>query len=383
MTLPSGRNAGLRAASASADVSRRGVSSTANSVPDVRVLHLDRDDLVLEAALVDRRDRAPVRLERERVELLAREAPLLGDHLGRDPLRDDLPALEQLVREVAAVRPHRHARHHLDAGRDDEVELARPDRGRRVEVRLHRRAALAVDGRPGHRLRPAGDHRHHPADVPALLADLRHAADLDVLDLARIDVVPREEPVQDLSRELVAANRGQRAVPLADRRANGVEISASDSQLGIDYRVEAPGSHALELVLAAILERDPGAGDEVLDGAGDEHLAGRRLRRDARARPAPRSRSASLRAARTRPCGRRRGSRARARATSSDDRARTVDRPRRPVEGGEEAVAGGVQLLAPEPRELAAHSRVVALEQLAPGLVAELAPRARSSRRCR
>ena len=42
------------------------------------------------SALVDRRDRAPVRLERERVELLARELPLVGDHLGRDPLRHDL-----------------------------------------------------------------------------------------------------------------------------------------------------------------------------------------------------------------------------------------------------------------------------------------------------
>ena len=34
---------------------------------------------LLEPPLVDRGDRAPVRLERERVELLAREAPLLGD----------------------------------------------------------------------------------------------------------------------------------------------------------------------------------------------------------------------------------------------------------------------------------------------------------------
>ena len=165
---------------------------------DVRVRHLDRDDLVLEAPLVDRGDRAPVRLERVRVELLAREAPLLGEHLGRDALRDDLPALEQLVREVAAVRAHRDARHHLDARRDDDVELARPDRGGRVEVRLHRRAALPVDGRAAHRLGPAGDERRHAADVPALLADLRHAAHLHVLDLRGIEVVPRDERVQHL-----------------------------------------------------------------------------------------------------------------------------------------------------------------------------------------
>ena len=185
--------------------------------------HLDRNDLVLEAAVVDRRDRAPVRLERVGVERLAREFPLGGERLGGDPLRDDLPALEQLVREVAAVRAHRHARHHLDAGRDDDVELAGPDRGGRIEVRLHRGAALAVDGRPTDRLGPAGDHRRHPADVPALLADLRHAAHLHVLDLGRIEVVAGDEAVQHLSRELVAARPRKGAVPPPDRAANGVD----------------------------------------------------------------------------------------------------------------------------------------------------------------
>ena len=38
-------------------------------------------------AFVGRTRGAPLRLEREHVELLAREAPLLGDELGRDPLR--------------------------------------------------------------------------------------------------------------------------------------------------------------------------------------------------------------------------------------------------------------------------------------------------------
>src|SRR6266545_8012730 len=170
----------------------------------MRILNLDRHDLVLEAALVDGRDRPPVGLERERVQLLAREPPLFGDRLCRHPLRDDLPALEQLVREIAAIRPHRNARHHLHAAGNDEVELSGPDRRRRVEVRLHRRAALPVDRRSRDRLRPAGDERHHPSDVPALLADLGDAAELDVLDLARIDLVAPEEPVQDLARELVA-----------------------------------------------------------------------------------------------------------------------------------------------------------------------------------
>jgi hypothetical protein len=132
------------------------------------------------------------------------------------------------VGEVAAARAHRHARHRLDSGRDDEVELARPDRGRCVEVALHRRAALPVDGRAGHRVRPARDQRRHPADVPALLADLRDAAHLHVLDLRRIEPVPLHERVQHLSGELVRAERGERAVPPADRRADGVD----DESLG-------------------------------------------------------------------------------------------------------------------------------------------------------
>jgi hypothetical protein len=78
-------------------------------------------------------------------------------------------------------------RHHLDARRDDHIQLAGPDRGSGVEVRLHRGAALPVDRRPADGCGPAGDHRHHPADIPALLTDLRDAAELDVLDLTGVE----------------------------------------------------------------------------------------------------------------------------------------------------------------------------------------------------
>src|SRR5919204_395645 len=157
----------------------------------VRVRQVDRDDLVVKAARVDRIDRAAVRLERDGIELLPRESPLVRDHLGRDPLRHDLPAVEERVRQVAAVRPHRDARHHLDPGRDDEVELPRPHRRGGVHVRLHRRSALAVDGRTAHGLGPPGDEGNHPAEVPALLTDLRDTAELDVLDLPRLELVSR------------------------------------------------------------------------------------------------------------------------------------------------------------------------------------------------
>src|SRR2546422_38242 len=57
-------------------------------------VELDRDDLLLEAALVDRSRCALVRFVRVPVGLLARELPLLRDLLGRDSLHDDVEALE-------------------------------------------------------------------------------------------------------------------------------------------------------------------------------------------------------------------------------------------------------------------------------------------------
>ena len=228
VTTPSALKAGWSDASFSSEVSRRGVSSTAKSTTAPPAPDLDRDDLALEPALVDRGDRAPVRLERVLVQRLAREVPLLGEHLGRDALRHDRPALADLLvdrapAEVAEVRPHRHARHVLDARRDDDVEVAGLDRRRAVERGLQRRSALAVDRRGADRLRPAGDEHRLPADVQRLLADLGHAAHLHVLDLAGLDVEPVDEAVQDLRRELVGADLGERAAAPPDRGANRID----------------------------------------------------------------------------------------------------------------------------------------------------------------
>ena len=54
------------------------------------------------------------------------------------------------------------------------------------------------------------------------------------------------------------------------------------------------------------------------------------------------------------------------------NRAGARDCAGRPVERGQEAVAGGVQLSPPKPVELAADERVVLLEQLPPATVAEI-----------
>ena len=59
----------------------------------------------------------------------------------------------------------------------------------------------------------------------------------------------------------------------AGRKPASVKLP-SDFRLAL-YRVKAPlAGDALELVLAAVFEGQPGAGDQILDGARDEHLAG-------------------------------------------------------------------------------------------------------------
>ena len=89
--------------------------------------------------------------------------PLVGDQLGGDALRHE-PALvgvasadarPERIAELAVGhrRSHRHAGHHLDAGRDDDV-VGAGDHALGGEVGgLLARSALAVDRRAGHRVR--------------------------------------------------------------------------------------------------------------------------------------------------------------------------------------------------------------------------------------
>jgi hypothetical protein len=63
----------------------------------------NRDDLVLEAALLGRARGTAVGLEREGVVLLTVDSPLLGDELGRDALGHEVVALEHLGPEGGAA----------------------------------------------------------------------------------------------------------------------------------------------------------------------------------------------------------------------------------------------------------------------------------------
>src|SRR5918911_699338 len=123
-----------------------------------------------------------------------------------------------------------------------------------------------------------------------------------------------------------------------------------------------PGD-ALQLVLAALLEGDPGAGDEVAHRARDEDLTRPGQRRHPRAGvdgdPAHLPvRELALAGVEPRP---------ELEPESPDrllDRVSRPDRACRPVKGGEEAVAGGVDLATAVARELAADGGLVRLEEL-------------------
>src|SRR4029453_19483257 len=127
---------------------------------------------------------------------------------------------------------------------------------------------------------------------------------------------------------------------------------------------------ALELRDAPVAEPDPRAGDEILHGVRDEHFARRGLLRDSRADVNGNSTDLSvhhLAFPRVQAC-------ANLEAEVPDgggDRARAADRPRGPVEAGEEAIPGCIQLVPLKALELAPDQWVVLSEQLPPGCLSE------------
>ena len=161
------------------------------------------DELVVEAAGVARRRPALLRAERERVLLLARHVPALGDVLAglahrlerehRLELRvGEAPAERRVVQDAVAARERgvrlrrreRRARHRLDTARDEEIAVAGDDRVARADDRGEPRRAEPVDGDAGDRVGQPGEQHRHPRDVAVVLARLVRAADVRVLDLA-------------------------------------------------------------------------------------------------------------------------------------------------------------------------------------------------------
>ncbi len=237
VTTPSGLNAGFRLASFSSDES--GLMPSFG--PDALVAReergaflardLHRDDLLLEAPLVGGTRSAQVRLEREAVVVLSRDVPLLGDELGRDPLRDEaaplLVAREHLGTERLAAgserRAHRHPAHALDAGGDHDVVRAGDDAlGREVRGLLGR-AALTVDGRADCRFREPGSEGSVAANVHGLVPHLHNAAHDHVLDQFRVEARALDQSVQRERGEVDGMDVLERAVPPPLGGADGVD----------------------------------------------------------------------------------------------------------------------------------------------------------------
>src|SRR5918996_174439 len=156
------------------------------------------------------------------------------------------------------------------------------------------------------------------------------------------------------------------------RRPIGLRTASTMRASGIGDSIDRPGSrNAFQLVLAARLEDDPRAGHEILDGARDEDLSGRRVPRDARAhvhREARRLAVDQLALA-----GVDSGADVQAEGARSLHHCTSArDRPRRPVETDEEPVPRGVDLDAAVALELAPDLRPLGREQLTPAAVAEL-----------
>src|SRR6266542_3488648 len=126
----------------------------------------------------------------------------------------------------------------------------------------------------------------------------------------------------------------------------------------------------LQLVSAAVFERDSGTGDEILDGAGDEHLAGPGERCDTRADVD--GDAADLLVDKLALAGVQPG--AHVEVEVPDPVAHctgTANGARRPVEARKEPVAGRIDLPPAKASELGADDVMVLLQQDAPAAVAE------------
>ena len=128
VTLPSSLKAGLRLASASTVESGRmpssAVSSSSVSLPSSSRTATGHD-LVLEAALGRGPGGALVALHREGVELLTRDAPLVGDHLGADALAEQ-PARLGVARPSCGARRGSRVAHDRGAHRGAGHGLSTP-----------------------------------------------------------------------------------------------------------------------------------------------------------------------------------------------------------------------------------------------------------------
>ncbi len=210
------------------------------------VRRLDDEDLLVEQSLIGCGRGALVRRHRERVQILTTESPPRGDHLGADALRHEAVVVPRLhhwpERAVAAdhAREHRHPRHDLDATGDHDVLLTGDHRRGRHVQGLLARSALPVDRHPGDVLGQTRRQRGIARDIERLLADLRDAAEHDIVDELRIDTGPANRLIDDERRQIHGMDVAQcTTVRLAD--THGGAHGADDDCIAVRHWSPLPG----------------------------------------------------------------------------------------------------------------------------------------------
>ena len=171
-----------------------------------------------------------VGLGRVGVHVLAGDAVALGQDLadlelgGVEPPADGLdPLAGERPGAPGGVGAHGRAGHRLDAAGDAEV-VGAGDHALGDEVHgLLGRAALAVDRGGGHVPGQAAGDPRVAGHVVGLLAHLADTAPDDVVDPTGIDPRPVDERVEREPQQVRRVPAGQRPLPLADRRADGVD----------------------------------------------------------------------------------------------------------------------------------------------------------------
>ena len=200
-----------------------------------RARGLDRDDLLVEATLLDGRGGALLAEQREGILLLARDVLLLGDLLGRDahliPAERIGQQRERAVDRLARAQPPARAlavgeerlpAHRLVAAGDDDARLAGEDRLRAAHDRLQARGAEAVDVHRRRRRRQARAERAAPG-VVGIRPDLGDLAHHDLVDLAAVDADARDHLADAGGAEVRRLDVLERSAEAADGGAHSAD----------------------------------------------------------------------------------------------------------------------------------------------------------------
>ena len=171
---------------------------------------------------------ALVRIDGDRVELLARQAFLGGQQVADDRRRHVAQARGEggVGEERGAVALERRLRHALDAACQGQPLVAGGDSARSQRRGAHARDAVVVQRGGDGGIGQAGVAARHQRDVAALRTDLRDAAERDPLDRGQRGVaVAASQGRGQLRDQFVGRDAGEGAIGLAlgARGADGIE----------------------------------------------------------------------------------------------------------------------------------------------------------------